>query len=296
MTTIAAAMTDQTTLTAPTLAEALARLSRRLDAAGVEGPMRDARLLAAHALDVDRIALHVDRDRRLSTCEQEALHRLGRRRAAGEPVSRIVGRREFWSLTFELSPATLDPRPDSETIVQAALDRLPDRDRPLSILDLGTGSGCLLIALLSERPRAWGVGVDVSRDAAATARRNAIRLGVADRAAFLVGDWGQALVGGFDLVVANPPYIAVPEFGALAPEVARFDPRRALVAGADGLDAYRALAPFLAGLLTAGGLAVLEVGAGQAPAVASILTHAGLAGLESIDDLAGVQRCVCGRK
>ncbi len=289
-------MTEQSTLTAPTLAEALARMSRRLDAAGVEGPMRDARLLAAHALGVDRIALHVDRDRRLSSCEQEALHRLGRRRAAGEPVSRIVGRREFWSLAFELSPATLDPRPDSETLVQAALDRMPDRDRPLSILDLGTGSGCLLIALLSERPRAWGVGVDVSRDAAAVARRNANRLGVADRAAFLAGDWGQALAGGFDLVVANPPYVAAPEFGVLAPEVARFDPRLALVAGEDGLEAYRALAPFVAGLLTAGGLAVLEVGAGQAPAVVSILADAGLAGMESIDDLAGVQRCVCGRK
>ena len=289
-------MIDRTILTAPTLAEALARLSRRLDAAGVEGPMRDARLLAAHALGVDRIALHVERDRRMSTCEQEELHRLGRRRAAGEPVSRIVGRREFWSLEFELSPATLDPRPDSETVVQAALDRMPERDGPLSILDLGTGSGCLLIALLSERPGARGIGVDVSRDAAATARRNAIRLGVADRAAFLVGDWGQSLAGGFDLVVVNPPYIAKSEFDILDPEVARFDPRRALVAGADGLDAYRALAPGLAGLLTVGGLAALEVGAGQAPAVVSILADAGLSGLETIDDLAGVQRCVCGRK
>ena len=292
----ATAMTDQATLSAPTLAEALARLSRRLDDAGVEGPMRDARLLAAHALGIDRIALHVDRDRRLSTCEQDALNRLGRRRAAGEPVSRIVGRREFWSLEFELSPATLDPRPDSETIVRAALDRMPERDRPLSILDLGTGSGCLLIALLSERPRGWGVGVDVGRGAAATARRNAIRLGVGDRAAFLVGDWGQALAGGFDLVVVNPPYIARSEVDTLDPEVARFDPRLALVGGADGLDAYRALAPGLTSLLTAGGLAVLEVGAGQAPAVASILADAGLAELESIDDLAGVQRCVCGRK
>ncbi len=274
----AKAMTDQATLSAPTLAEALARLSRRLDDAGVDGPMRDARLLAAHALCVDRIALHVDRDRRLSTCEQDALNRLGRRRAAGEPVSRIVGLREFWSLEFELSPATLDPRPDSETIVQAALDRMPERDRPLSILDLGTGSGCLLIALLSERRRSWGVGVDISRDAVATARRNAIRHGVADRAAFLVGDWGQALAGGFDLVVANPPYIARSEVDTLDPEVAQFDPRRALVGGADGLDAYRALAPDLASLLAAGGLAVLEVGAGQAPAVASILADAGLTG------------------
>lgn len=258
--------------------------------------MGDARLLAVHALAIDRTGLHADRDRRLSVGEVAALERLGRRRAAGEPVSRIVGEREFWSLPFALSPATLDPRPDSETIVQAALDRLPTRDRPLRILDLGTGSGCLLVALLTELPEAWGIGVDGCADAAVMARRNAARLGVGDRASFLVGDWGNALGGGFDLVVSNPPYIVEAEIDDLAPDVALFDPRSALSGGADGLDAYRALAPSLPGLLTPGGWAVLEVGDGQATAVMSCLADAGLAELGSVGDLAGVQRCVCGKK
>ena len=283
-------------MTDPTLAEAVAALGRRLGAAGIEGGAGDARLLASHVLGIDRVRLHVDRDRRLSATELAALGRAGGRRAAGEPVSRIVGRREFWSLSFELCPDTLDPRPDSETVVEAALERVPDRSRPLRLLDLGTGSGCLLIALLTELPRGWGVGVDISDRAAAMARRNAGRLGVGSRAAFLAADWGQALGGRFDLVVGNPPYIAGPEIAALAPEVARFDPLRALAGGADGLDAYRILAPALPGLLAPGGSAVLEVGAGQAADVASLLEDAGMVDLRIVADLAGVQRCVCGKK
>lgn len=285
-----------TDLTELTLAEAVTRLARQLDFAGIEGALGDARLLTIHALAIDRTGLHTDRDRPLSAAESAALERVGRRRATGEPVSRIVGQREFWSLPFALSPATLDPRPDSETIVQAALDRFPDRDRPLAILDLGTGSGCLLIALLTELPRAWGVGVDACADAAAMARRNADRLGVGDRASLLAGDWGQALDGGFDLVVSNPPYVAEAEIDALAPEVALFDPRSALSGGPDGLDAYRALAPAIAGLLSADGWAVLEVGEGQSAPVVSCLADAGLAELGTADDLAGVKRCVYGKK
>lgn len=283
-------------MTGLTLAEAVTRLARQLDSAGVEGPLGDARLLAVHALTIDRTSLHTDRDRILSAAEWEAMERLGRRRAVGEPVSRIVGEREFWSLPFALSPAILDPRPDSETVIQAVLDRLPVRDRPLAMLDLGTGSGCLLIALLTEYPHAWGVGVDASTDAAAMARDNANRLGVGDRASFLVGEWGHALIGGFDLVVSNPPYIVDGEIDTLAPDVALFDPRSALSGGADGLDAYRALAPAIPGLLNPGGWAVLEVGDGQSRVVESLLADAGLAGLGPVDDLAGVQRCVCGKK
>lgn len=285
-----------TALTAPSLAEAVARLARRLDDAGIEGPLGDARLLAVHALSIDRTKLHSDRDRRLSMAEWEGLERLGGRRAAGEPVSRIVGEREFWSLSFALSPATLDPRPDSETVIQAALDRMPDRDRPLAILDLGTGSGCLLVALLTEYRHAWGVGVDASPDAAAMARYNANRLGVGDRACFLAADWGRALGRGFDLVVSNPPYVADREFDGLDPDVAQFDPRSALSGGADGLDAYRVLVPALPGLLNPDGWVVLEVGHGQSSAVLSLLADAGLGGLGSHDDLAGVHRCVCGKK
>lgn len=289
-------MPGRTDLTAPTLADAVTRLARRLDAAGIEGPLGDARLLALHALAIGRTGLHTDRDRLLSAAEWEALERLGSRRAAGEPVSRIVGEREFWSLPFALSPATLDPRPDSETIIQAALDRLPDRDRRLRILDLGTGSGCLLIALLSELPNAWGVGVDASPDAVAMARGNAERLEVGDRTSFLVGDWGRALDGEFDLVVSNPPYIVDAEIDALRPDVALFDPRSALSGGADGLDAYRVLAPMIAGLLRPGGWAVLEVGDGQAAVVMSWLAGAGLLRCGVVDDLAGVKRCVYGKK
>ena len=282
--------------TIPTLTEAVTGLARRLGAAGVDDAAGDARLLATHALGIDRIGLHVDRDRRLTAAELAELERLGRRRATREPVSRILGHREFWSLEFALSPATLDPRPDSETLVQAALDRVEDRDRALTVLDLGTGSGCLLIALLAELPNARGIGIDVSVDAAATARRNAARLGVADRAGFLVGDWAAALGASFDLVVSNPPYIAEPEVAGLAPEVARFDPHAALIAGPDGLQAYRALAPALPALLNPDGWAVLEVGAGQASAVASLLAEAGLADLAAIRDLGGVKRCICGKK
>ena len=282
--------------TTPTLNEAVTGLARRLGAAGVDDAAGDARLLATHALGIDRIGLHVDRDRRLTAAELAELERLGRRRATREPVSRILGHREFWSLDFALSPATLDPRPDSETLVQAALDRVEDRDRALTVLDLGTGSGCLLIALLAELPNARGIGIDVSVDAAATARRNAARLGVADRAGFLVGDWAAALGASFDLVVSNPPYIAEPEVAGLAPEVARFDPRAALIAGPDGLQAYRALAPALPALLNPDGWTVLEVGAGQASAVASLLAEAGLADLAAIRDLGGVKRCICGKK
>ncbi len=289
-------MMDQATTTAPTLAEAVVRLTRQLADAGVETAAGDARLLAAEALGVDRIALYVDRDRPLTPDECSALERLGGRRAAREPVSRILGHREFWSLDFALSPAVLDPRPDSETIVQAALDRLPHRDRPLTVLDLGTGSGCLLIALLSELPQARGIGVDVSAEAVTVARRNAGRLGVAGRAGFLVSEWASSLTARFDLVVCNPPYIARPERRRLAPEVARFDPKEALFGGADGLDAYRLLAPELPRLLNLGAWACLEVGVGQAESVTGLLGDAGLIDLAAIEDLNGLKRCVCGKK
>ncbi len=286
----------QTATTAPTVAEAVVRLARRLAAAGVEDAAADARLLAVEALGIDRVAMHVDRDRPLTDAQTAALDRLARRREAREPVSRITGHREFWSLDFVLSPATLDPRPDSETLVQAALDRVPDRGRPLTILDLGTGSGCLLIALLAELPRARGIGVDISAEAAVAARRNAARLGVAGRADFLVSDWASALALRVDLVLCNPPYIARSETDSLAPEVARFDPDAALFGGLDGLDAFRELAPALPAVLNAGGWACLEVGAGQALTVMGLLGEAGLVELAAIEDLNGLKRCVCGKK
>lgn len=287
---------DPATATAPTLAESVAWLTRRLRAAGVEDAPGDARLLAIAALGLDRVGLHIHRDRRLTPAEIAEIDWLGQRREAREPVSRIVGHREFWSLDFALSPATLDPRPDSETLVQAALERFPDRGRPLTIVDLGTGSGCLLIALLTELPAARGIGVDASDAAAAMARRNADRLGVVGRADFVVSDWASALAVEADLVVSNPPYIARPDMAGLAPEVTRFDPDTALLGGDDGLDAYRDLAPVLPALLGPGGSAILEVGDGQAEPVRGLLADAGLVELDAIADLAGVKRCICGKK
>lgn len=275
-----------------TIGEALAEAARRLRAAGIDSPWREARLLVGIAAGVGPEVIVGHPERALPAEAAARLEPLLRRRCAGEPASRLAGRREFWSLPFLLSPDTLDPRPDSETVVEAALAALPDRRAPLALLDLGTGSGCLLLALLSELPAAVGVGVDASEGACRTARANAAALGLARRAAFVVADWAAPLGGQFDLVVSNPPYVSDAEMAALAPEVARFDPPRALAGGPDGLDAYRRLAPALAGLLRPGGLAVLEVGRGQAPAVAALLRAAALTVRAARRDLAGVERAV----
>ena len=189
------------------------------------------------------------------------------RMRAREPLSRIVGRREFWGLEFLLSADTLDPRPESETIVEAVLARLLDGDRTYRFLDLGTGSGCLMLALLSEYPAASGIGVDIAPDAARTARDNAERLGIGRRAQFVVGNWASALTGRFDAVVANPPYIEQEAIADLPREVRQYDPIRALDGGADGLAAYRAIAADLHRLLPAGGFFATEIGIGQAEAV-----------------------------
>ncbi|HET8726651.1 MAG TPA: peptide chain release factor N(5)-glutamine methyltransferase [Alphaproteobacteria bacterium] len=269
---------------------------KALSQAGIEDARTDARLLIQHALGLDRSRMLAERDRTVTAAERERVERLVARRLAREPVSRILGMREFWSLEFVLSPATLDPRPDTETVVEAALALVPDRRGPLRLLDLGTGTGCLLLALLSELPNAVGIGVDRDAEAAATARCNAVRLGLSGRAAFAIGDWGTALGGGFDLVVSNPPYIAEHEMSGLAPEVVRFDPTAALVAGPDGLAAYRAIAADLHRLMAPGGRVVLEVGRGQASAVTDLLARSGVVDLGVRLDLAGIPRVVCGGK
>lgn len=275
-----------------TVGEALARAAARLRAAGVDGARRDARLLLAAALGVapDRILARPERS--LGPGEAARAEGLVARRAAREPVSRILGAREFWGLTFALAPATLDPRPESETLVEAVLERIADRNAPIRILDLGTGTGCLLLALLSELPAARGLGVDLSEGALAAARANAARLGLAARARFERRNWGRGLAGPWQAIVSNPPYIREDEFEALAPEVKRFDPRSALVAGPDGLEAHRTLVPQAARLLAPGGILALEVGAGQAGPVEGLLVSAGLAPVGRIGDLGGVQRCL----
>ena len=272
-------------------------LAATLVEAGIADADRDARLLLAEALRCAPGDLLLRADAPVPEAEARAARAFAARRAAGEPVARIRGRREFWSLDFLLSPDTLVPRPDTETLVEAALAACPERDAPLRILDLGTGTGAILAALLAERPRAFGLGVDRSEGAARTARDNLVRNGLGGRAQVMVGDWGAALAGRFDLVVSNPPYITSAEMTELPVEVRRYDPRLALEAGADGLDAYRAITAGLPRLLAPGAVAVLELGAGQEAAVAGLARNAGLL----IDgparrDLAGTPRALVARR
>ncbi|RXT43183.1 protein-(glutamine-N5) methyltransferase, release factor-specific [Bosea sp. Tri-44] len=210
------------------------------------------------------------------------------RRLAGEPLWRIIGAREFWGLNFALSAGTLEPRPDSETLIEAALSHLAARrHEPLRMLDLGTGTGCLLIATLREFPQATGLGIDLSPDAVATATGNAARNGVSKRAAFRQGEWTDGVEERFDLILSNPPYIASGEIAELDRNVREHDPLLALDGGPDGLTAYRALAAALPGHLNPGGHAILEIGAGQEAAVVALMEQAGLRHLHSHRDLGG---------
>jgi release factor glutamine methyltransferase len=266
-----------------TAAEAVARLR----AAGVEDAEREVRLLLAYALGRagDTLA-------GVPAVMPPGFAALVARRVRREPLAFIVGRREFWSLPFAVSPATLIPRPESETLIEAALAAFPDRDKVRRALDLGTGTGCLVLALLTEFPTAFGIGVDRVAEAAALARGNAVRLGLDGRALFVVGDWTDAVEGRFDLVVANPPYIERAALPGLMPEVALFEPASALDGGADGLEAYRRILPDLPRLLGPGGRAILEVGAGTAEGVARLARAAGLTVIEVRQDLAGIPRAL----
>lgn len=275
-----------------TVGAALAEAAAKLAAAGVEDGRREARLLLAHALKLDAAAIFSRPERTLLEGETRAVDAVVARRAAREPLSRITGTREFWSLPFHLTPDTLDPRPDSETLVQAVLDRIPDRAAPRRVLDLGTGSGCLLLALLSELPNAWGLGVDLNPGAACAAADNARALGLDRRSAFIAGDWGQAVGARFDTILINPPYIPEGEIAGLEPEVRRWDPMLALSGGKDGLDAIRVLAANLPQLVDKNGVIAMELGAGQDDTAAKIFTAAGLEVLCHPTDLHGVVRCL----
>jgi len=266
----------------------------RVDSADLE-----ARILVGSALGLDLTGLIAAAARVLTDDEAERLESFARRRIAGEPAARIVGLKEFWGLPLRLSPATLVPRPDTETVVEAALEILraqSRRDAPLRIADLGTGSGALLLALLSELPDAFGIGTDISVPALRTARDNARQLGFAARAAFVGCDYAAALSGPFDLIVSNPPYVRSADIADLATEVRDHDPHRGLDGGLDGVDAYRLIAPEAARLLAPGGALVVEVGHGQSGEVQGILAGAGLlpAGPPK-SDLGGVPRAVTAR-
>ncbi len=272
---------------------AMSQAARRLRAAGVERAEADARLLLCASLGIGRAGLIAAPERCLDD-DQAAVYRARiDRRCGREPVSRILGAREFWSLDFALNPATLDPRPDSETLIEAVLAWQPDRAAALRILDLGTGSGCLLCALLSEFPAAAGVGTDRAAGAVGMARVNAAALGLADRARFVCTNWEDAVAAGrFDLIVANPPYIPRAAIDGLAPEVALFDPRAALDGGVDGLDAYGALAPRMHRRLARGGAAFVEIAQGQAGPVGAVMAACGLERFVEMADLGGIVRCL----
>jgi len=253
-----------------------------------DNPRLEARLLLAHALGLTQNDLIRDPGREIDTTAYETLLA---RRIAREPLAMIVGRREFWSLEFQVSPATLIPRPDSETLIEAALAIFARRPPPKRLIDLGTGTGCLLLALLTEFPAAFGIGLDLSPAAASLAKANATRLGLGDRSAFVAGNWTDAVSGQFDLVVSNPPYIPGPEIAFLMPEVARHEPRQALDGGADGYDAYRRIVPILPLHLEPNGAAVLELGQGQATLVMDLAWKAGLQASLRLD-LAEIPRAI----
>ena len=269
---------------------ALRAAADRLARAGVPDAMRDARLLLAHVLGIgaDRLTLHL-RD----APQAEALERfqaLVAARAARAPLSHLTGQRLFWGRPFRVTPDVLDPRPETETLVALALAEPFAR-----VLDLGTGSGAILLSLLADRPAATGTGADVSPAALAVARGNAQGLGVADRADFVLSDWCAQISGTYDLIVSNPPYIALDEMAALSPEVREHEPHLALTDGGDGLAAYRAIAAQAPAHLSPGGRLLVEIGASQGPAVAAILASAGLGQVTIHPDLDGRDRVVAAR-
>ena len=273
-------------------------LAEKFAAAGLDSPQLDARILVGHALGLDHAALLAASERVLSAGEDSAIAVLAERRLAHEPVARIVGTKEFWSLDLRIDDATLVPRPETETVVEAALaaiDRRWSRARALRIADLGTGSGAILLALLSELKNAYGIGSDINPRALATARSNAMRLGQ-NNAAFVACDLAAALHGPFDLIVANPPYIPSSDIATLAPEVRLFDPPLALDGGTDGLNFYRAIAAAAPELLAPDGAMVVEIGAGQAEPVATIFAAAGLVPSPPRPDLHGVPRALIAAK
>jgi release factor glutamine methyltransferase len=270
----------------------LCQAGQRLRGAAIEAPRLEARRLLAHVLGTTEEALL--RDPRAPVPADKAAQFAGllARRVAHEPFAYLIGHVGFWTLELEVSPATLIPRADSESLIEAALEACPDKGAALNVIDLGTGTGALLLALLSELPAASGVGVDLKPEAAALAARNAARLGLADRACFLAGDWAAALSGRFDLLLCNPPYIETVAIPALMPEVARHEPASALDGGADGLSAYRHIIADLPRLLAPRGVAVLELGQGQQAAVEALARAVGLMPAACRADLGGVPRAL----
>lgn len=268
-----------------------------LTTAGIDNARFEARLLLAHAGGVTSEWLVAHGDEVAAPAMAEAVRALTARRVRREPMAYILGEREFWGLPFKVSPAVLVPRPDSETLIEAALALMPGRTEPWRILDLGVGSGCLLLTLLREFPNACGVGMDASPAALAVAEANATALSVGARVSLVDGDWQEPgwagrLGGPFDLLVSNPPYIETNAIEGLMPDVARFEPRLALDGGGDGLSAYRAIASEAAGLVVRGGRLLVEAGEGQADEISAFFVSAGFSVMPPWKDLGGIDRIV----
>jgi release factor glutamine methyltransferase len=282
-----------------TIGAARRALTARFKSADIDSAELDARTLVSAALGLDLTGLIASAARDLTATEADRLEEFAMRRLAGEPVARIIGQKEFWGLPFKISTDTLVPRPDTETVVELALELLgaARANEPLRILDIATGSGAILLALLSELPKAFGVGTDLSPGALKSAVGNATALGLAQRAAFVRCDYAAALVGPFDLIVSNPPYIRTSDLEGLAREVRNHDPHLALDGGTDGLVAYRTLIPQAARLLGCGGLLVVEAGQGQSGPIQALM-RVGVLTLPTPPktDLAGIPRAVAGRK
>jgi release factor glutamine methyltransferase len=279
-----------------TLVQAWTRARRRLEAAGVDGPVIDARLLVEAAAGASRADILNDPHRVLSAEQAQTLDAYLARREAREPVSHILGRKGFWTIELKVTPDVLTPRPDTETLVGAMLKCLKE-DGAADVLDLGTGSGAILLAILAERPLAHGVGVDISLAALEVARENAALLGLQDRAAFLHASWTEGQpADAFDVVVSNPPYIPTGDIAGLEPEVSQREPHLALDGGVDGLDAYRVLAPEILRVLKPGGVFALEIGYNQGRAVEALMADAGAQAVQVLGDLGGRDRAVFGRK
>lgn len=280
----------------PTIKSLVQDAVLRLRLSGVEGPRRDAELIVGHVLGLERASIIARGDDAVDAAAAARIEALAAERAGRRPMAQILGRREFWSLTFKVTEATLDPRPDTETLVEAVLAVIGLRRwQRLRILDLGTGTGCILAALLTECPAAQGTGVDRSPAAAAVARENMAALGLDRRASIVEGDWCAGLSGPFDVIVSNPPYIPEADLARLAPEVRLFEPRGALTPGGDGLGAYRAILGQIGGVSAPGAIVGFEVGIGQSEAVAALMEGAGLGPVTVRPDLAGIGRAVLGR-
>lgn len=293
-------MSGGESLAGQTVEAARRSLTARFTSAAIDSAELDARLLAGHALGLDLTGMISAAQRRLTPDEAARLEGFARRRLDGEPVARIIGEKEFWGLPLLLSPATLVPRPDTETVVELALELLRadgELNRPLRIADLGTGSGAILLALLSELPAAAGFGTDISDAALQTAAANAARAGLLARTTLVRCDYARGLSGAFDLIVSNPPYIRSADIGHLAADVRKYDPLAALDGGADGLDAYRVLIPQAARLLAPGAALVVEAGAGQSEDIRGLMAMSGLVTIIAPKaDLAGIARAVAGHK